>query len=397
MKVHKNKWGIYLKTGLNYLLYEERPDKSFVLLEELIKEHPVLCITTIYPEKLRKMYDLEAAAIVWLTDSEGGDDTVRPERLDFELSKGVMNFVTDNPGCVVLIEGCEYLMLENDFKNVKKFFKRINDLGSVNGSTIMVSVSPDAFDRETVAAFSKDFDKACKPEELSEKIPETAPAKTEKESPKPQPTPPQPAKQPEVASQPPTEEPSESTTDLLAKADRYMKKRDYNQAVSFYDKLLRSEPHNTRALFNKAVCLQMSNRLQEAVKVYDQLLEINPRDIDCLINKGLALRKMGDMQGAVETYRKAGEINPGDSTVWNNLGIALKSMGKWEEAIDVYDKGLSARPNDAGLWSNKGVALKEAGRLQEALDCYNKALAIDPSRTMTKQNKSLLEEEMKRN
>ncbi len=384
-----------MKTGLNYLLYEERPDESFVLLEGLIKkDHPVLCITTIYPEKLRKLYDLEAAAIVWLTDSEGGDDTVRPERLDFELSKGVMNFITDNPGCVVLIEGCEYLMLENDFKNVKKFFKRINDLASVNESTIMVSVSPAAFDRETVAAFSKDFDMACEPEELKEKPPEK-PIPKEEKTPKPA---------PERADKPTgqsvtstnTEATGESTTDLLSTADMYMKKRDYGRAISFYDKLLLKEPKNTRALFNKAVCLQMSSRLPEAVNVYDQLLDVNPRDIDCLINKGLALRKMGDMQAAVETYRKAGEINPSDSTVWNNLGIALKSMGKWEEAIESYDKGLSARPNDAGLWSNKGVALKESGRLQEALECYNKALAIDPTRASTKQNKMLLEEEIKR-
>ena len=384
-----------MKTGLNYLLYEERPHESFQLLEKLIKEHPVLCITTIYPEKLRKMYDLDEAAIVWLTDSEGEDNTVRPERLDFELSKGVMNFISENSGCIVLIEGCEYLMLENDFKNVKKFFKRINDLASVNNSTVIVSVSPAAFDKETVAAFSKDFDISVEPSELMDKPKKSQPLEPKKEEPV-QEAEPEPAKvvPPKPVAPVPTKETQEST-DLLPTADAYMRKRDYSKAISIYNRILQEEPTHTRALFNKAVCLQMSNRLPEAVKVYDQLLEVNPRDIDCLINKGLALRKMGDMQGAVETYRKASEINPYDSTVWNNLGIALKNMGRWEEALESYDMGLSARPNDAGLWSNKGVALKEAGRLDEALECYNKALEIDPTRATTKQNKLLLEEELK--
>lgn len=394
---------IDLKMGLNYLLYEERPDDSFKLIEKLSKEHPALCITTIYPAKLRKMYDLDDTAIVWLTDSEGGEDTVRPERLDFELSRGVMNFLTENSGCVVLIEGCEYLMLENDFKNVKKFFKRINDLASVNESTVIVTMSPEAFDRETVAAFSKDFDMSCDPVELlgeavPEKVaePEVKTAKSEPQtvkSPTPTVTP-----KPESTTVPSTSTIKSSPQDiatLQSSADDHMRRKQFHHAIELYDKIISLQPENTRVLFNKAICLQMSNRLAEAVGVYDRLLGNNPRDIDCLINKGLALRKMGDMMGAVETYEKAGEINPYDSTVWNNLGIAFKSMGRWEEAIESYDKGLSAKPNDAGLWSNKGVALKEAGKLDEAMECYNKALSIDPNRASTRRNKELLEEEMK--
>ncbi|MFO8110405.1 MAG: tetratricopeptide repeat protein [Thermoplasmata archaeon] len=376
-----------MKLGLNYLLYEERPDGGFKLLEKLSKDHPILCITTIYPKKLKKMYDLENAAIVWLTDSEGGDDTVRPERLDFELSRGVMNFLSENPESVVFIEGCEYLLLENDFKNVKKFFKRINDLASVNESTVLVSVSPVAFDKETVATFSKDFDISGSPDEFLEK---KAPEK--------------PAVEPTVShvepkvvkKEKPVQKEEEGNIDeLLANANSCMKKRDYAAAIEAYEKVVVLDPNNTKALFNMAVCLQMSGRLTEAINAYDRLLSINPQDIDCLINKGLALRKMGNMHGAVESYRKAAEINPYDSTVWNNLGIALKGMGKLEEAIESYDKGLSARPNDAGLLSNKGVALKEAGLFEEALACYNKALAIDPSRENTRRNKLLLEEDMK--
>lgn len=383
-----------MKMGLNYLLYEERPDGSFKLIEKLSQDHPILCITTIYPKKLKKMYELDRAAIVWLTDSEGGDDTVRPERLDFELSRGVTNFLTENPNSVVFIEGCEYLLLENDFKNVKKFFKRINDLASVNESTVIVTVNPAAFDRETVATFSKDFDIACPPDEFMEKPPE----KPEPQAPVPQPVKvetPQPAyAEPKREVKRETPQVHGNLDELLLSANAQMKRRAYSTAVELYDRVLSEDPANTKALFNKAVCLQMSGRLGEAIGAYDRLLEINPRDIDCLINKGLAMRKMGDMQGAVETYRTAAEINPYDPTVWNNLGIALKTMGRWEEAIESYDKGLSARPHDAGLLSNKGVALKEAGKLQEAMECYNKALSIDPTRESTRRNKMLLEEEL---
>ena len=111
-----------IKTELNYLLYEDRPDKSFKILAKLIEDgHPSLCISTVYPDKLRKIYDLEEALIVWLTDSESEGDTIRPERLDFEMSRGIMRFREENDSPVIFIDGLEYLLLENDFKSVKKF------------------------------------------------------------------------------------------------------------------------------------------------------------------------------------------------------------------------------------------------------------------------------------
>ncbi len=368
-----------MKTGLNYLLYEERADTSFKMLEKLVKDHPVLCITTIYPKKVENLYNLTDAAIIWLTDSEGGEGTVRPERLDFELSRGVTNFISENDNAVVMFEGCEYLLLENDFKSVKKFFKRVNDHGSMNGATMIVSVNPAAFDSETIAALSKDFDLSGEPDKFLEIKSEQPPKK----------------EAPVEINHDKTEAPGvEDIDELFQKASTHMKKRQYRRAVDTYDSIIKNEPTNTKALFNKAVSLQMSNRLNESVQAYDELLELNPNDIDSLINKGLALRKLGRMDEAVSAYRKAGEINPYDSTVWNNLGIALKNMGRLAEAIETYDKGLEARPDDAGLWNNKGVALKEAGKAQEALECYNKALSIDPSRENTRRNKMLLEKEI---
>ncbi|MGM0510215.1 MAG: DUF835 domain-containing protein, partial [Thermoplasmatota archaeon] len=156
-----------IKTELNYLLYEDRPDKSFKILANLIEDgHPSLCISTVYPDKLRKIYDLEEALIVWLTDSESEGDTIRPERLDFEMSRGIMRFMEENDSPVIFIDGLEYLLLENDFKSVKKFFKRINDNASMNSATIIASLNPDSLERETKAALSRDFDMVGKPKEF---------------------------------------------------------------------------------------------------------------------------------------------------------------------------------------------------------------------------------------
>lgn len=427
-----------IKTELNYLLYEDRPDKSFKILANLIEDgHPSLCISTVYPDKLRKIYDLEEALIVWLTDSESEGDTIRPERLDFEMSRGIMRFMEENDSPVIFIDGLEYLLLENDFKSVKKFFKRINDNASMNSATIIASLNPDSLERETKAALSRDFDMVGKPKEFldeekvgeqpkvedrveEKKVEEEPKVEEKKDIPETKSEPISetdlsdeevtiPDDQKPPVSEPKKEKPTSPTAEqtvktdtssfqqveeLLTKASRYMKQHDHQKAIACYDKILDKNPRNTKALFNKAISHQMANQLSEAIGAYDSLLDVNPRDIDSLINKGLALRKIGRVDEAIKTYRKAAEIDPYDSTVWNNLGIALRNTGRIKESIECYDKGLEANPRDAGLWSNRGVALKEAGRLEESLESYDKALSIDPSRRSARRNKMIIEEQL---
>ena len=63
---------VMLEKGFNYLLYEEKARITYELISELARSgSPVLCITTIFPKKLKKMYPLENAEILWLSDSKG--------------------------------------------------------------------------------------------------------------------------------------------------------------------------------------------------------------------------------------------------------------------------------------------------------------------------------------
>ncbi len=156
-----------LDKGFNYLIYEEKSDIAFKMFSELISSgSPGLCITTLYPQKLKKVYGMEKAQVHWLSDSSGDKDTLSPTRLDFEITRVINKFIKGGGEPVFLLDGMAYLSLENDYDKVRKFIKRINDMASMNDATIMIVINPDSFSKETVAMLEKDFDKIGRPNEL---------------------------------------------------------------------------------------------------------------------------------------------------------------------------------------------------------------------------------------
>ncbi len=185
---------------MNYLIYEEKTDQTFKIFDEVVKSGiPGLCITTLYPKKLKKLYNLsEEAKIYWLSDSSSEPDTLVPTRLDFEITRVINKFLKAHEESILLLDGFAYLTLENEYDKVRKFIKRTNDLASMNGGTMIVSLNPSSFNKETVTTLSRDFDKVGSVEEILGKPaqPEPAPQPTPQPvapAPSPQPTAPSPA------------------------------------------------------------------------------------------------------------------------------------------------------------------------------------------------------------
>ncbi len=154
--------------GMNYLIYEDKSDITFKMFKELVDSgSPGLCITTVYPQKLKKMYGMGEADVFWLSDSTGDKETLSPTRLDFEIARVINKFIKSEGEPVFLLDGMAYLSLENDYDKVRKFIKRINDMASMNDATIMVVINQNSFSKETLAMLERDFDKTGTAEEIA--------------------------------------------------------------------------------------------------------------------------------------------------------------------------------------------------------------------------------------
>ncbi|MGB9636367.1 MAG: DUF835 domain-containing protein [Thermoplasmata archaeon] len=149
-----------LEKGYSYLIFESKTEKTFEIFREMLKDSPGLCITTTYPDKVREEYGLNSATIYWLSDTETtAVPVVKPSRMEFEIMRAITTFIKNNKNAVLLIDGFENLVLGNNFLDALKFMKRVNDVAAMHHATILVPISPKAFDEKDMYTLRKEFDK----------------------------------------------------------------------------------------------------------------------------------------------------------------------------------------------------------------------------------------------
>jgi archaellum biogenesis ATPase FlaH len=117
-----------------------------------------LALSTTYSSKLKKTYGLNNVEVRWFTDTTSEDGTIDPKRLEFEATRTISNFIKEMETAVIMIDGLEYLVVENGFDNVLRFIKKINDISSVNGATLIMNVNPKAMSPDELTVLMKDFD-----------------------------------------------------------------------------------------------------------------------------------------------------------------------------------------------------------------------------------------------
>jgi ribosomal protein S27E len=148
--------------GYNYLIVDDNPTVAYEEFKTVLrKDVPGLTISTTFPEKLRKEFEIVEGDMFWLSDTvtDPSIKTIDPKRLDFEMMRAVSNFFKETPRGVLMIDGIEYLVVENGFDRVLRFVKKINDLASVNDATIFVPLTPSALGKDEFAMLRKEFDK----------------------------------------------------------------------------------------------------------------------------------------------------------------------------------------------------------------------------------------------
>jgi tetratricopeptide (TPR) repeat protein len=87
---------------------------------------------------------------------------------------------------------------------------------------------------------------------------------------------------------------------------------DYQLALNLYDKVIKEDPANVRALHSKANVLDLMGNYSEAIRCYESALECDPHNAEAWYNKGMTLRKTGRHEEGLEHIRKGISLAMGD-------------------------------------------------------------------------------------
>ena len=143
-----------LREGMGWLIKERRPVVSFEIFERLVRDGvPGLCITRQYPERVRYEHGLTNVRIIWLS-TVLGKDYIDAHNLN-SLSYLIAGFVNDAPNGVILLDGVEYLIINNDFARVLHFLEHVNELIMHRRAIILLPVSPATLDEKELALLER--------------------------------------------------------------------------------------------------------------------------------------------------------------------------------------------------------------------------------------------------
>ncbi len=133
--------GFPVERGFVYLVKEKRPSIAFAMFNEAVKHGAKgMVVTREHPNRLRQTHEFDASRILWLT-RRVGEDHVDPTEL-IRLSMNISKFIEGTQKTVVLIEGLEYLITQNDFETVLRFVNHLHDFVLAHDCAVIIVLDP---------------------------------------------------------------------------------------------------------------------------------------------------------------------------------------------------------------------------------------------------------------
>jgi PAS domain S-box-containing protein len=133
----------YLELQETYLLEEEKPIKAFDMFTDLVKHgFRGFGICRTHPQKIREQYSLEKTPLMWLSEIDTSqEEQVSPKDIP-KLIYLVSEFIKRAQPAVVLLEGIEYLVVQNDFNMILRLLHTLSDYVATSNSVLLLPINP---------------------------------------------------------------------------------------------------------------------------------------------------------------------------------------------------------------------------------------------------------------
>jgi len=147
---------------------------------------------------------------------------------------------------------------------------------------------------------------------------------------------------------------------VLKKAEQAYELKEYDKAVTYYDKASEKEPLRIEPFRGKALALEAMDRKGEAVDAWISCLQVAAADqekADVFDRLGTLFFRMGSLDNALRNYQESIRFNPDNAEVYFHLGEVYEAREDFAEAVDAYRKAMEIEPSRAEFES----AVKRAG------------------------------------
>ena len=146
-------------------------------------------------------------------------------------------------------------------------------------------------------------------------------------------------------------EPSETAVVLYNKAHDHFEKKEYTQAIHYYEMAITVDSNYIDAYNNLGLTFYETGSVDSAAYYLQKSLKILPAGTTALQNLALVEEKRSDLPKALAYYKQIVTIEPENPEGYYNVGRVLTTMAKLDEALVQTQKAenLYAKSNSPYL------------------------------------------------
>ncbi|KAL1490159.1 hypothetical protein ABEB36_012898 [Hypothenemus hampei] len=160
---------------------------------------------------------------------------------------------------------------------------------------------------------------------------------------------------------------------LMRIGNAYKKKKDYQNARTFYEKSM--SEHRTPEIRT------LLSEVEKFIKEEEKKSYINPELAEQEKEKGNEAFKKGDYATAVKHYTEAIKRNPDDAKLYSNRAACYTKLAAFDLGLKDCEKCVELDPKFIKGWIRKGTILQGMQQPNKAMSAFQKALDLDPSNT----------------
>jgi tetratricopeptide (TPR) repeat protein len=165
----------------------------------------------------------------------------------------------------------------------------------------------------------------------------------------------------EAAAPPPQQTRPPAVTRQLSfeeRADIFMARKEYADAVDYYNRALKVDPNRQAVIWNKmGIAYQQQEKFDLARKAYKSALKKDKTMAEAWNNLGTTYFLQGRAKKSLKYYERAVKLNPEGASFHMNYGTGLFRRKKYDKAVEEYRMALSINPNILREHSAQGTVV----------------------------------------
>lgn len=156
LRSHSADKSFELELKNSYIVKEASARRSYELfLDKISDGYSGLCITRTHPQELKERFEIEKAALLWLSDSK--DPNIASVADIATLQKRINEFTQKSVRSIIFFDRLDYLVMKYGFDEVHRFLLRINDKVATSSAIAMISIDPSTLGSRELSLLEKEF------------------------------------------------------------------------------------------------------------------------------------------------------------------------------------------------------------------------------------------------